>query len=136
MKFAQPIRIALLLVAIFVAGIITGRLTAPGSPTQVITAGGRTLTAETVLARLSAEVGLDAFQRAQFRPLLEELAGRMARVPPATPERRDLFRSYVPRMRALLRAEQLAAFERYFKQTERRVDQVIRRHNPEQPRIQ
>jgi len=135
-KFTQTIRIALLLVAIFVAGIITGRLTVPGSPTQVITAGGRILTGETVLAQLTAEVGLDTSQRARFRPLLEEIAERMARLPPATPERRDLFRSYLPRMRNLLRAEQQAAFERYVKQTERRFDNVIRRRNSEQLRTQ
>ena len=136
MKFAQIIRIALFLVAIYVAGIITGRLTGPRSPTQVITAGGRILTAETVLVRLTVELGLDASQRAQFRPLLEELTNRMARLPPATPERRGLFHSYVPRMRALLRAEQYAAFDRYVTQSERRFDQAIRRRNPEQPRVQ
>jgi len=118
-------RIALLLALIFTAGVFTGRFTAPRPATLVIGPRGGVATAETALVRLTAEVNLDASEQARFRPILE----KMSHVPPATPERRDLFLSYLPRFRVLLRPDQLAAFDRYAGETERRFDRNIRRRN-------
>lgn len=129
MKHAQTIRIVALLLVIFVAGVITGRLTAPRPPTLVPTAGGGARTAEMALPKLTGEVGLDAAQQAQLRPLLEEMAEQMARLPPASVERRDVFRAGVPRIRASLRPEQFEAFDRYVERTERAFERVIRRRN-------
>ena len=122
-------RIALLLALIFTAGVFTGRFTAPRPATLVIGPRGGVATAETALVRLTAEVNLDASEQARFRPILEEMAEKMSHVPPATPERRDLFLSYLPRFRVLLRPDQLAAVDRYAGETERRFDRNIRRRN-------
>ncbi|MBI2929474.1 MAG: hypothetical protein HYY24_27740 [Verrucomicrobia bacterium] len=129
MKHAQTIRIAALLVVIFVAGVTTGRLTAPRPPTLIPMSGGGVRTAEMVLARLTSEVGLDTTQELQLRPILEEMADEMARLPPATVERREIFRTYVPRIRTLLRPEQLEAFNRHVERTERLYDRMIRRRS-------
>jgi hypothetical protein len=125
----QIIRIAFLLMVIFAAGVLTGRWSVARPPTQVLMAGGRIATADTVLVRLTAEVGLDARQQGQFRPVLEELAEKLSRVPPASRERRDLFNSYVPRFRALLHPNQVQSFDRYVTETNRRFDRLIRRRN-------
>ncbi len=90
-------------------------------------AAGRVVTAESRLNLLTAELGLDAGQQAKFRPLLEDIAGQLARFPPASVERREIFLRYVPKMRELLRPDQFAAFDRYVQQSERRHDRVLRR---------
>jgi hypothetical protein len=123
------IRIAFLLAVIFIAGTFTGRWSVARPPNQVLMAGGRIATADTALVRLAAEVGLDARQQGQFRPILEELAEKLSRVPPDTRERRDLFDSYVPRFRALLHTNQVQSFDRYVVETDRRFDRLIRRRS-------
>jgi hypothetical protein len=123
------IRIGFLLAAIFLSGVLTGRWSVPRPLTQVVTASGQVVTSDTVLARLTAEVGLDAQQQDAFRPILEELAQRLARVPPASQQRRDLFNSYLPKFRALLHPNQKASFDKYVDETNRRLDRVIRRRN-------
>lgn len=125
MRLAQPLRIAALLALIFAAGVVTGRLTAPRPPTLVAGPGGGVRTADMVLARLTAELGLDEAQQAQFKPVLEEMAERMARLPPGSAERRAVFRETVPRLRPWLRADQQAAFDRMVERTERRYQQLI-----------
>jgi hypothetical protein len=127
MKHVQTIRIAVLLAVIFAAGAITGRLTAPRPPTLVAGPAGRVRTAETVLTRLTSELGLDAAQQAQLKPILEDMAENMSRLGPASVERREVFQNHVPRIRALLRSEQLAAFDRLVERTERTYERMIRR---------
>ena len=126
MKTSQVIRIAMLLVVIFAAGLATGRMTAPKPRAQVLHAGGRVVTSDGVLARLTAQLELDADQQRQFAPVLEELAGKFALYPPATPERLQEFRLAVPRMAALVHPPQKAAFDRYVRDTEAKMDRMIR----------
>lgn len=129
MRYWQVIRIVLLLAAIFGAGVATGRLTTPRGPAYVRNAAGKYNTSETMLNRIATKVKLDAKQQQQFGVLLEELAEGMARIPPGTRERLQLFRESVPRQRALLRPEQYPAFDELVRQTERRFEQSIRRRN-------
>jgi len=121
------IQIALLLAAIFAAGVATGRFTAPRGPTYVRNAVGKYVTADRKLEELTRRVGLDAKQREQFRVLLEEIAQEMANHPPASQERLEVFRRSVPRQRALLHPDQHAAFDAMVQETERRYEQVKRR---------
>jgi len=126
MKASQAIRIAILLAVIFAAGVFTGRWFGPKPRTLVLHAGGRMATSDEALARLTARLSLDAGQQRQFAPMLEELAGELARHPPATQERLNLLRRYFPRMLVLLHPEQKPAFDQYVRDTERKMSQLIR----------
>lgn len=128
MKPAQIIRIVLLLAAIFAAGIVTGRLTSPRPPTLVVTADGRVTTSESLLVRLNRELRLTAEQERQFRTLLEELAREVSPLPPASHERLAKFNGYAPRMKALLRPDQHANFERYVRDTQKRYERWMHAH--------
>ncbi len=129
MKFFQAIRIAVLLALIFAAGVFTGRWTTPRPRQMVLSAGGRLTTSDEALARLTARLGLDPEQQRQFAPLLEEVAGELSRHPPATTERLQVFRNFFPRMVSLLRPEQKPAFDQYVRDTERKMEQMIRNRN-------
>ena len=122
----QVIRITALLALIFAAGVVTGRLTAPRPPAEIPVAGGRVFLGEAALNQLTLRFGLDPEQQAAFQPLLAEMAEQIAQLPPASEARREVFRSYVPKMRALLKPEQLGAFNRHVQRTERRLDRLIR----------
>ena len=129
MKRAHIIQIVGLLIAIFIAGVITGRLSAPRPATLMVGASGRLVTSEVILARLSRQLSLDTNQQAQFRVLLEEVAVQMAKHSPGTQQRYDIFRNSIPRQKALLRPDQHEVFERVTRQTDRRFQQLIRQRN-------
>lgn len=66
----QLLRISLLLLIIFAAGVVVGRLTTP-RPGASVAAGfrspsGRLYTVDDVLARFTSELQLDASQRGTF----------------------------------------------------------------------
>lgn len=128
MKPAQIIRIVLLLAAIFAAGAITGRLTAPKPPALVVTGEGRVITSAAMLARLKRELRLTADQERQFRTVMEELAREISLLPPASTERMEKFKSYTPRMEAILRPDQLADFAHYVREVQRRSERWLRTH--------
>ncbi len=131
MNTARILRICLLLALIFVAGVLTGRWTAPRPPILVPSVGGGVRTAEMALARMTAELGLDAEQQARFRPMLEEMAGQLAVLPPRSRERLEVLRQHSPRLRAVLRPEQAAAFDRMLENLTRVVAQrQAREHAP------
>ena len=127
MKLGQPIRIVLLLAVIFAAGAVTGRLTAPRPPALMAMVDGRVVTSDYLFARMSRELHLSTEQERQFRPLVEEMAREMSHLPPVSRERLEKFKSYLPRMRALLRPEQHDDFERYLRETEVRFERSIRK---------
>ena len=127
MRRGQVIQIALLLAAIFAAGVATGRFTAPRGPTYVKDARGRYITAETKLEQMTRQLKLDENQKEQFRTLLEDIAKEMAQHPALSQERLDVFRNSLPEQRALLRPDQHAAFDQMVKETERRFEQMRRR---------
>jgi hypothetical protein len=129
MTASQAIRIGFLLVVIFAAGVFTGRWFNPKPHTLVLQAGGRMGTSDEALARLTARLSLDPAQQLQFAPLLEEMAGELARHPPATQERLEVFRRFFPRMVMLLRPDQKTAFDRYVRDVEAKMNQMIRNRN-------
>lgn len=134
MKRNQSIRIGLLLVVIFAAGIATGRFGAPKPVPAVQAADGREVTATGQLEVLKKELGLDETQLAQFKSILEDAVVRMSETKIGSPERIALFRENVAKLRALLRPEQQTALDRLVQETERRFRQNFRGKNrPRQP---
>jgi hypothetical protein len=129
MKLHQAIRIGALLAVIFTAGVLAGRWSNPNPRVLVVSPGGRLKTSDEALARLTARLSLDEQQQRQFAPLLEEMAGELARHPPATQERLEVFRRFFLRMVALLHPNQKAAFDRYVRDTEAKIGQLIRNRN-------
>ena len=127
MKISQVLRISVALALIFATGILTGRYTAPRLPTAMAGAGGRTVTSDDVLARLTAELGLDAGQKARVQVVIEESSEQMATLPPASPQRREVFRKCIPRIRENLRPDQYPVLDRYVEMAERRWARLIRR---------
>ncbi len=119
MNRSQATRIALLLIAIFSAGILTGRLTAP-LPVAIKTADGRQVTAAGMLELLTKELQLDASQSAQIKPLLEAATDQMSQLPVGSPERIEPFRQSVGKVRALLHPEQRNRFDQLVQETVRR----------------
>ncbi len=122
METVRLLRIGLLLGLIFGAGVLTGRWTAPRPPILVPVAGGGVRTADMALARMTAELGLDAEPQAKFKPVLEEMADQLAVLPPRSRERFEVLRQSGPRLRAFLRPDQQAAFDRLLRRTERLVE--------------
>ena len=129
MNVAQVIRIIALLMVIFAAGVFTGRWTGPKPRTLVLQPGGRLATSDDAVARLTARVGLDVDQQRRFSPLMEEMANEISRLPPATQERLEVFRRYVPRMVVLLRPDQRPAFDRFVADAEAKINRLIRNRN-------
>ena len=129
MKRAQIIRIALLLIAIFAAGLLTGRLTAPEPPVLVRNVAGRYSTWETLMARLKEQLALSAEQERQFAPIVEDAARQMSELPPASAQRLEVFRRMAPKMQALLRPDQEEKFQRYVRETEARWQRLLQRQS-------
>ena len=126
MNFYLVIRVVVLLMLIFAAGFLTGRFTAPR---QYVAVGprGQIVTADVALSRLKSRIPLTPEQEQSFRKLLEELETEMNRYPPLSPERLERFRSYRPRMEALLTPEQKPAFDRFYQNSEARFEDAVRR---------
>jgi hypothetical protein len=129
MKLSQAIRIGALLAVIFAAGVLTGRWSKPRPRVLVMNPAGSLKTSAEALARLTERLSLDEQQQRQFAPLLEEMAGELARHLPATQERLEVFRRYYPRMLRILHAAQRSAFDRYTVDVEKRMAQMIRNRN-------
>lgn len=127
MKGARSIRIIALLLLIFAAGLVTGRLTAPTPRALFLNARGELVTSSTPLNRFKAQLNLSPEQAEQFAKLFEEVAAELSRLPPRSTERLDTFKRYVPQMEALLKPEQREDFQKYVDQTERNFMRAIRR---------
>ncbi|MCX7866472.1 MAG: hypothetical protein N2438_05035 [Limisphaera sp.] len=122
METFRILRISLLLVTIFIAGVLSGRWTAPRPPILVPVAGGGVRTVDMALARMTAELGLDTEQQAKFKPVLEEMAEQLAVLPPRSRQRFEVLQQNSPRLRAILRPEQRVAYDRLLRQAERAVE--------------
>lgn len=134
MKTGQLIRIVVALCIIFAAGVFTGRMTAPAKPFLISAGGGRTVSVDDLVTRMTAELGLDEAQRKQVRPLVEEMAALVAIHPAGSLERREILQRYRPRFEALLRPEQKTAFERFVEENDRRIERLRRRRGlPQSP---
>lgn len=127
MNRAQTIRIIALLLLIFVAGVWTGRFTAPKTEYIVMGPRGQIQLVETALARMKAKIPLSAEQEVRIRAILEEMESAVAGLPPLSNERMEVFRSFTPRFKAELKPEQQETFDRHVKDVERRFENNQRR---------
>ncbi len=126
MNTAQLLRIFLALALIFAAGVFTGRYTAP-RPAPVAAGGGRTTSVDEMMARLTAELRLDSGQREKVSDVIEDAAEQMMTMPTLSPQRREVLRACVPKIRAVLRPDQYAALDQFVELAERRMARMMRR---------
>jgi hypothetical protein len=118
----QYLRIALLLLAIFVGGFAAGRLTAPAPASAspgFAGPAGRIYTVDDVLTRLTGELRLDDAQRERVRPIVEETVRRMSRLPPRSPERLAAYEDCMAKLRPLLRPDQQPGVDRLLERARR-----------------
>lgn len=127
MNWFQTIRIVFLLLLIFIAGVWTGRFSAPKPQFIVVGQRGKVQTAETALARLKARIPLSAEQELKIRRMFEEMEDEVSKHPPFSAERMEIFRRYMPRVRAVLDPAQYEAFDRHVQDVERRFQSFRRR---------
>ena len=88
----QVIRIVCLLAVIFVAGLITGRLTAPPPPQIGVNLSGRPLNADTIIASFKTRIPMSAEEELKLRRFLEDLEPEIAAHPPLSQQRLEIFR--------------------------------------------
>lgn len=116
MNQARKVRICFLLAAIFAAGVITGRLSAP-KPTPVLMTGKRQAqTPESLAAEFQRRCNLDEEQRQKLVPIFDRMIREMLPYAPLTQERLSIFLRTMERIRPLIRAEQKEAFEKFVKE--------------------
>ncbi len=129
MKISQLILITSLLGFIFGVGFLSGRLSAPRSPTQVVNWRGGVKNSETALLRLAEHLDLDEEQKGKLRPLFEAVAEKISDLKPLSPERQQVFLDSIPRIRETLRTNQHQAFDSYLATAERRFQRALRRRD-------
>jgi hypothetical protein len=129
----QIIRIGLCLAGIFLAGVWTGRLTAP----QPIQQQQQNLPP---LARVSqpADLSSEAFrrvdrvvhftpeQRGKVLPIFDEISKEMVRHPPASPERYATFQQFKAKLEPYILPEQKVAFKNFCARSERFYENRLR----------
>jgi hypothetical protein len=123
----QVVRIVCLLAVIFVAGLITGRLTAPAPRVIAMNAAGRPLSAELMLASFKAEIPMNAEEELKLRRYLETIEGEMASYPVLSQPRLEIFRRTVVKMKEILSADKHAAVDRLAADMERKFETHRRR---------
>ncbi|MBM3846473.1 MAG: hypothetical protein FJ405_09335 [Verrucomicrobia bacterium] len=125
----QNIRIAILLMVIFGAGLMTGRWTAPKPSILIPTASGRIAMADEVMSRLRLLLALRPEQERTLSPLVNEISEEVAQLPPASVERVEALRRFWKKMEPLLAPEQKPAFERHVRESENRMRRMILNRN-------
>ena len=116
MNRARKLRICLLLAAIFAAGVVAGRLSAP-KPTPVLMTGQRQAqTPESLAAEFQRRCKLDEEQRQKLVPIFDRMIREMLPYAPLTQERLNIFLKTMERIRPLIRPEQKEAFEKFIKE--------------------
>ena len=116
MSKARKLRICLLLAAIFAAGVVTGRLSAP-KPTPVLMTGKKQAqTPESLAAEFQRRCKLDEEQRQKLLPIFDRMIREMLPYAPLTQERLNIFLKTMERIRPLLQPEQKEAFEKFVKE--------------------
>lgn len=123
----QLLRIAALLGVIFATGVVVGRYTAPtpdSAPFTVNPAPRRDLVEHTV-SMMSLRFEFDEETETRFRELMEQMEQDMRPFEPGSAERRDVWRGYLPRIRAFVPKHLMNRFEAQTRRTERRFERMI-----------
>ncbi len=121
------LRIVLMITAIFAAGIGVGYrfLPPPATPAlKVVTGAGREVSADTIVAFYDKELHLDDAQKKALHSLAQPFLAELTNTQPGTKQRIAVFRAYFPKVRALLREDQHAAFDALTKNFRERVKQI------------
>jgi hypothetical protein len=125
-------RIGLLIALIFATGVVTGRFTVPPgtapatAPTTIETTDrhGQKVTPRTVLRDLDAALRLGPAQEQRLLPDIEAMLNELANAPVASNERFEIVRKYRPKLREILRPEQIPAFEKLVERQEQRMKEL------------
>jgi hypothetical protein len=112
----RVIRVALALALIFIAGMATGRWTAPRSVTSMqfrplpppVQAQGNP---DVAISHMLAYIDLSPEQIAAIRPILTKWAAEIQGVAPMSEERKEAFLKYSPLIRRELEPEQHQAYD-------------------------
>jgi hypothetical protein len=127
MNSFQITRVAALLAVIFAAGVFTGHMITPKARYIVVGPNGHAITAETVLANFQRQTTLTPEQEIEMRAVLQKLELEIGAIPPMSEARLPVFRRAFPKIRAVLRPEQMEVADRYEKDIERKFENA-RRH--------
>ncbi len=115
MERFRILRIVLMIACIFAAGICVGRfLMPPVEPVFTLMASGgdgRAISAQTIVSYYDGKLQLSPEQETEVGVLAEEFVKTVAKTQPRTKKRLAVFNEYYPRLRALLREDQHAAFD-------------------------
>jgi len=129
----QVVRIVCLLAVIFVAGLVTGRLTAPAPRVVPVNAAGRPLTAEVILSNFKAQIPMTAEEEMKMRRFLETIETEITAHPILSQERLEIFRRTAAKMKETLSADKHAAIDRFVADWERRFEMQRRRRGMAPP---
>ncbi|MBL9146013.1 MAG: hypothetical protein JNM99_20195 [Verrucomicrobiaceae bacterium] len=129
MNTFQLLRIIVMVACIFAAGIATGRYTSP-APTPVAAqfsgTEGRTITPQMLVSFLDQRLKLAPRQKQIVLGEAQSFVNEIAKTAPATKERFDVFHRTYPRLRAMLRPDQYAAFDAMVKTHEEKMAEILK----------
>jgi len=124
----QVFRIALCFALTFVLGGLTGWLLKP-SPAGWQDRPGPIPPSQIVMENLDARLRLSPEEKAAVKPILAEWGRKVEPVLRQPRRRRQLFELYAPRVRAVLRSDQLAEYDRMMAETRARFDRRLGRND-------
>lgn len=120
-----------MIAGIFVAGVATGRFSTPPPappepPAQFSGTAGRVITPRLVMLYFDQRLQLSPQQKQAVLAEAQSFVREIARTEPATKERFDIFDSYYPRVRSILREDQYAAFDALVKTHQERMAEILK----------
>lgn len=136
MERFRTLRIVLLIIGIFGAGIATGRYSMPAQPdaphasAQFSSSSGRVITPRLVMLYFDQKLGLRPEQKQRLLAEAQTFVREIGATEPGTSERFDIFGRYYPRVRALLTPDQYTAFDAIVKEHEARMAEILKESRP------
>ncbi len=130
-NFWQFARVSVLLVAIFILGIVMGRLSV--KPTNAVASPwDLQVLAQQTGDMLTERYGLDQDQEGSVREIIDRMVGEMRPFDDLAPverarKRRDVWRRYLSEFRGVIPPEHAEDFEERIAMMERRLERSIRR---------
>jgi hypothetical protein len=129
MDRSRIIRIALMIAVIFAAGIGIGYyLIKPAQPDltlRVLGKSGKVISPQTIVQYYDRHLNLSADQKRMISRAAAQFVADLTETQPRTQERFDVFKRYYPRLREILRPDQLAAFDELTRQHTERMQHAL-----------
>lgn len=133
MTILPILRIVLMILGIYAAGVATGRYTMPppaSKPTdatvEVSGQKGRAITPQVVTLYFHQKLRLGPRQRQAVLAEAESFVREIATTEPGTRARHDIFRKYRPRIRTLLRPDQAKTFDALMKEHDVKMEEALK----------